>query len=108
MVSCFLQEPLDIDNGPSVEQAVAFAERVGIPKEQQQEAAETFIKLYNVFITNDTTLLEINPLSLDYNRRIVCMDCKMNFDDNAAFRRKEIFSLKVTQNFYSPVINTKE
>ena len=79
---------------------MSFADRVGIPKEQQKEAAETFMKLYHVFISNDTTLLEINPLSLDYNRRIVCMDCKMNFDDNAAFRRKEIFSLKVTFLFF--------
>ena len=78
-----------------MDQAVSFAARVGIPDAQQQEAAETFIKLYEIFMSNDTTLLEINPLSLDYNKRIVCMDCKMNFDDNAAFRRKEIFAKKV-------------
>ena len=92
-----LQEPLDVTKGPSMEQTMSFAARLGIPEAQQKEAAESFIKLYELFMSNDTTLLEINPLSLDYNRRIVCMDCKMNFDDNAAFRRKEIFSKKVTQ-----------
>ncbi|XP_063712607.1 succinate--CoA ligase [ADP-forming] subunit beta, mitochondrial-like [Symsagittifera roscoffensis] len=89
-----IKEPLDILTGPTMDQAISFAKRVGIPEAQHKEAAETFIKLYEIFVANDTTLLEINPLSLDYNRRIVCMDCKMNFDDNAAFRRKEIFSKK--------------
>ena len=83
-----------------MDQAISFAKRVGIPEAQHKEAAETFIKLYEIFVANDTTLLEINPLSLDYNRRIVCMDCKMNFDDNAAFRRKEIFSKKVIRSKY--------
>jgi succinyl-CoA synthetase beta subunit len=89
-----IKEPLDVTTGPSKEQAVSFAARVGFPKEQQEEAADTFIKLYNIFINNDATLLEINPLSLDLARRVVCMDCKMNFDDNAAFRRKELFAQK--------------
>ena len=83
-----------------MDQAISFAKRVGIPEAQRKEAAETFIKLYEIFVANDTTLLEINPLSLDYNRRIVCMDCKMNFDDTAAFRRKEIFSKKVSRLKY--------
>jgi succinyl-CoA synthetase beta subunit len=89
-----IKEPLDVTKGPTKEQAVSFAARVGFPLAQQQEAADTFIKLYNIFINNDATLIEINPMSVDLDRRVVCMDCKMNFDDNAAFRRKELFAKK--------------
>lgn len=43
---------------------------------------------------NDTTLIEINPMAEDSKGKVFCMDCKMNFDDNAEFRQKSIFDLK--------------
>ncbi|VDO88986.1 unnamed protein product [Schistosoma curassoni] len=56
------------------------------------EAVVYIERLYKLFDSSDCTLLEINPISQDINGKVVCMDCKMNFDDNAAFRQKEIFA----------------
>ncbi len=39
-------------------------------------------------------MLEINPLALDSNNRVVCMDAKFNFDDNSKFRQPDIFAMR--------------
>ncbi len=48
------------------------------------------IKLYNAYISTDASLLEINPLIITNDDRIVALDAKMNIDDNALYRQKEI------------------
>lgn len=48
-------------------------------------------KLYKCFIENDATLVEINPLGIDIEGKIKICDSKINIDDNAGFRQKEIF-----------------
>merc|ERR1712004_758359 len=58
------------------------------------QAVDTITKLYTTFMKNDTTLLEINPMAEDVTGKVYCMDCKMNFDDNAQYRQKDIFDLK--------------
>jgi succinyl-CoA synthetase beta subunit len=52
------------------------------------------VKLYDLFVKNDVWLLEINPIAEDTAGRVICMDCKINFDDNANFRQKELFELR--------------
>ncbi|MCJ7553445.1 MAG: ADP-forming succinate--CoA ligase subunit beta, partial [Ignavibacteriaceae bacterium] len=50
-----------------------------------------FIKaLYNAYEKTDATMLEINPLVLTNDNKIIALDAKMNFDDNALYRQKEI------------------
>ena len=46
-----------------METAIKFAERVGFPDSNKKATAELFMKLYNVFLENDCTLLEINPFT---------------------------------------------
>jgi succinyl-CoA synthetase beta subunit len=61
----------------------------------QKLTAQKLIKaLYKTLIEKDATLIEINPLIITKDERIVCLDAKMNFDDNALFRRPEIFKLR--------------
>ena len=61
----------------------------------QKLTAQKLIKaLYKTLIEKDATLVEINPLIITKDERIVCLDAKMNFDDNALFRRPEIFKLR--------------
>merc|ERR1712134_187042 len=48
--------------------------------------------LYNVFIKCDCTMLEINPLASLSDGRVLVCDSKVNFDDNAEFRQKDIFA----------------
>jgi len=50
--------------------------------------------LYKILIEKDATLIEINPLIITKDERVVCLDAKMNFDDNSLFRRPEILELR--------------
>ena len=63
--------------------------------DEQKLSAKKLIKaLYKILIEKDATLIEINPLIITKDERVVCLDAKMNFDDNALFRRPEIFQLR--------------
>ena len=50
--------------------------------------------LYKILIEKDASLIEINPLIITEDKKLVCLDAKMNFDDNALFRRPEILKLR--------------
>uniref|UniRef100_A0A670Z6D0 ATP-citrate synthase/succinyl-CoA ligase C-terminal domain-containing protein n=1 Tax=Pseudonaja textilis TaxID=8673 RepID=A0A670Z6D0_PSETE len=52
------------------------------------------VKLYDFFIGHDAVLLEINPLVEDSTERVMCMDTKVIFDGNAAFRQPRIFAMQ--------------
>ena len=63
--------------------------------EPQKETASRLIKsLYNIIIDKDASLIEINPLIITKSDELICLDAKMNFDDNAIFRRPEILKLR--------------
>ncbi|CAD5111419.1 DgyrCDS728 [Dimorphilus gyrociliatus] len=87
-------EPVDINTGIKKEQAERVAEAMGFTGNQAVQAADYIEKLYNVFINYDATLIEINPMAEDATGKVYCMDCKINFDDNAAYRQKEIHKLR--------------
>ena len=62
---------------------------------EQKITAQKLIKaLYEILIQKDATLIEINPLIITKDQRIVCLDAKMNFDDNAIFRQADILNLR--------------
>ncbi|UCG64141.1 MAG: ADP-forming succinate--CoA ligase subunit beta [Deltaproteobacteria bacterium] len=58
-----------------------------------QELSTIMTKLYALFISKDCSLVEINPLVITKSGKIVALDAKINFDDNALFRQKEIAQL---------------
>jgi len=61
----------------------------------QKQVAKNIIKaLYKIVIEKDASLIEINPLIVTKEKKIICLDAKMNFDDNAIFRRPEILKLR--------------
>ncbi len=63
--------------------------------QQQQTLAKDLIKsLYKILVEKDASLIEINPLIVTKDEKIICLDAKMNFDDNAIFRRPEILELR--------------
>ena len=63
--------------------------------ESQKSTASKLVKaLYNIVIQKDASLIEINPLIITKSNELVCLDAKMNFDDNAIFRRPEILKLR--------------
>lgn len=58
-----------------------------------KQAVEIFQKTYKLFIETDASLVEINPLVITNDGKILALDSKINFDDNALFRQKEIENL---------------
>ncbi|MBD1146889.1 ADP-forming succinate--CoA ligase subunit beta [Pelagibacterales bacterium SAG-MED28] len=63
--------------------------------EKQKIIASKLIKsLYDIIIKKDASLIEINPLIITKSDELICLDAKMNFDDNAIFRRPEILELR--------------
>merc|ERR1711879_1051484 len=64
--------------------------------DQAKQAAELIANLYNVFVKRDCTMLEINPLAVLKDGRVLVCDAKVNFDDNAEFRQKDIFEQRDT------------
>jgi succinyl-CoA synthetase beta subunit len=63
-------------------------------KEQKKDAYKLIKALYQILIEKDANLIEINPLVITNNGNLLCLDAKMNFDDNAIFRRPEILKLR--------------
>jgi len=63
--------------------------------ENQKIVASKLIQsLYKILTEKDGSLIEINPLIITKDKRLVCLDAKMSFDDNAIFRRPEILELR--------------
>ena len=63
-------------------------------KNQKNEAIKLVQGLYKILLQKDASLIEINPLIITKNGKLICLDAKMNFDDNAIFRRPEILKLR--------------
>ncbi len=62
--------------------------------DQKKNANNLVQALFKILQEKDASLIEINPLIITKDERLICLDAKMNFDDNAIFRRPEIFSLR--------------
>ena len=60
----------------------------------KEECKQIITGLYKLLIERDASLIEINPLVLTGEKNLVCLDAKMNFDDNALFRQEKISSLR--------------
>ncbi|XP_048458491.1 succinate--CoA ligase [ADP-forming] subunit beta, mitochondrial-like [Rhincodon typus] len=69
-----------------------LAQKMGFPDNVIEDAADNMIKLYELFIKYDASMVEINPMVEDASGIVMCMDAKINFDSNAAYRQKDIFA----------------
>jgi len=58
------------------------------------EAISLIKSIYKMFLSTDASLVEVNPLILTKDNKIVCLDAKINFDDNSLFRHPDIFKLR--------------
>ncbi|MDP1548939.1 MAG: ADP-forming succinate--CoA ligase subunit beta [Nitrosomonas sp.] len=80
--------------GLSQQQAEEVALKIGIPAQSVPQAVTLLQGLYQAFDETDSSLLEINPLTLTAEKQVIALDAKMNFDDNALFRHPEIVALR--------------
>ena len=61
----------------------------------QKEIGKKLIRaLYKIVVEKDASLIEINPLIITKDEKLICLDAKMNFDDNAIYRQPEILKLR--------------
>ena len=82
------------DEGPNDEEINKIISIYNLNEEQKQIASNLIKSLYKIVIEKDASLIEINPLIITKSEKLICLDAKMNFDDNAIFRRPEIFKLR--------------
>jgi succinyl-CoA synthetase beta subunit len=75
-------------------EAADAAHRIGIPGGAMAQAAALLRALYRAFDQTDASLVEINPLIVTGEGKVVALDAKMSFDDNALFRHPEIVALR--------------
>ncbi|MGD9550096.1 MAG: ADP-forming succinate--CoA ligase subunit beta [Burkholderiaceae bacterium] len=75
-------------------QARKIATGIGLPEASMAQAIDMFQKLYKCYMDTDASLVEINPLNRDSQNRLIALDAKFNFDDNALFRHPEIVALR--------------
>ena len=61
---------------------------------QKKEGSQLVKSIYKTLTSKDANLIEINPLILTKSGNLICLDAKINFDDNAMFRRPEILKLR--------------
>jgi succinyl-CoA synthetase beta subunit len=61
---------------------------------QMRQAAAILVKLYKLYVATDSSLAEINPLVLTPDKKVLAIDGKMNFDDNALYRQPEILEMR--------------
>jgi succinyl-CoA synthetase beta subunit len=75
-------------------QADDVARKIGVPEASIAETRRFMQSLYRAFCECDASLAEINPLILTGEGRVLALDAKLNFDDNALFRHPEIVALR--------------
>ncbi|MEY4989443.1 MAG: hypothetical protein RI933_1076 [Actinomycetota bacterium] len=90
--------PVSALHGIDEATALSIAKQGGFDDELAAKVAPVFVKLWNVFKSEDTTLVEVNPLVLTKDGQILALDGKVSLDDNAEFRhenREEVSIAKV-------------
>ncbi|KAL4351343.1 hypothetical protein GQ457_06G028710 [Hibiscus cannabinus] len=92
-----IKVPIDVFKGITDDDAAKVVDGLAPKVADRTDSIEQVKKLYKLFSESDCTLLEvsmINPLAETSSNQLVAADAKLNFDDNAAFRQKQIFSLR--------------
>jgi len=89
-----IKEWIDPEKGLTADQARNLAVALEMTGTQIDSAVDIFLAVWTVFIQYDCTLMEINPLVVTADNRVMALDAKMNFDDNGLFRHKELLDYK--------------
>jgi succinyl-CoA synthetase beta subunit len=89
-----LKETINPAVGLRAFQARNLAFALGIPADLIGQAAKFMMSLYDAYQKMDATIVEINPFLLTKDNRLIALDAKVNFDDNAMFRHKDYAELR--------------
>ena len=85
-----IYEPIDPLTGPMVYQSRKISKVLGLNSDQSKQFSIMLPQLTNLFMSNDLSLLEINPLVITQGGKLHCLDAKINIDSNAVYRQPDI------------------
>jgi len=85
---------VNLEDEISKEDCQKIVEIFNINLDAKKQAINLIKSIYKMFINTDANLVEINPLILTKENKIVCLDAKISFDDSALFRHPEILKLR--------------
>jgi succinyl-CoA synthetase beta subunit len=88
------KEEIDPVIGLQPFQARRIAFHINIPKELINQAVKFMMALYKAYIEKDCSIAEINPLVVTGDGKVMALDAKLNFDDNALYRQKDILAYR--------------
>ncbi|MSP45352.1 MAG: ADP-forming succinate--CoA ligase subunit beta [Xanthobacteraceae bacterium] len=71
-----------------------IAKALGLDADLQKQLSPLLTGLYRAFTEKDMSLLEVNPLVVTKDRKLICLDAKIGFDDNALFRHPDVMALR--------------
>lgn len=89
-----LKMPVDILQGLSKDKSLAIARFLQFQGALVEQAANEILKLWDLFLKLDAVQIEINPLAETDNGQVISVDAKLDFDDNARFRHKDIYEME--------------
>eukprot|EP00980_Cylindrotheca_fusiformis_P005549 scaffold1173_cov84-Cylindrotheca_fusiformis.AAC.7 len=93
-----IKVPIDLDEGIQSSDIDTILNGLGVNTGDDKAAAaaagEQIKALYKLFVDNDCTMVEVNPLAEDIDGNLIAADAKIGFDDNASFRQKNIFAMR--------------
>ena len=89
-----IKTKVDINNEISEKNCKEIVEIFNLNGSSKMQAISLIKSIYQMFINTDANMVEINPLILTKEEKIICLDAKVNFDSNALFRHPEIVELR--------------
>ncbi len=85
---------IEPSNGVTDINIKTIADSLGLSGSLEEQLDSLIKNLYKFFVEKDASLLEINPLIITDTKKLICLDAKVNFDDNALYRHPEIEELR--------------
>ena len=85
---------IDITDEISNENCEKIIKIYNLTDDAKKQAILLIKSVYNMFIGTDANMVEVNPLILTKEKKIICLDAKVNFDSNALFKHPEIIELR--------------
>ena len=89
-----VRETVDPLTGLRVSQARRLAIALGTAGKTQAQMIQALVALYKCYVETDASLLEVNPMIVTQQGDVLALDAKLNFDDNALYRRNDIVNLR--------------
>jgi succinyl-CoA synthetase beta subunit len=84
-----IKVPVNTNDGLAKAQALKIIQEAAFPVDIAEQVADVLVLLWGVFVSEDATLVEVNPLVKTTDGRIIALDGKVTLDDNAEFRHPE-------------------